>query len=51
MLPSQPSIMGHYRPASETPFKWRFAGGPVMTRCQLYLDQQQQQNLLELDPL
>ena len=20
----------HYRPASETPFKWRFAGGPFV---------------------
>ena len=23
--------MGHHRPASETPFKWRFAGGPMNT--------------------
>ena len=30
MLPSQPSMLGHYRPTSETPFKWRFAGGPMM---------------------
>ena len=22
----------HYWPASETPFKWRFAGGPMMAR-------------------
>ena len=29
-LPSQNSILGHYRHASETPFKWRFAGGPMM---------------------
>ena len=29
-LPSQHSILGHHRPASETPFKWRFAGGPMM---------------------
>ena len=21
---------GHYRPASETPFKWRSAGGPIV---------------------
>ena len=27
-LPSQLSILGHNRHASETPFKWRFAGGP-----------------------
>ena len=29
-LPSQHTMLGHHRPASETPFKWRFAGGPVM---------------------
>ena len=23
---------GHYRPASKTPFKWHFAGGPIMAR-------------------
>ena len=31
-LPSQLSIFGHNRHASETPFKWWFAGGPKMTR-------------------
>ena len=31
-LPSQHSMLGHHRHASETPFKWRFAGGPMMTR-------------------
>ena len=31
-LPSQHSILGHYRPASETPFKWRFAGGSMIAR-------------------
>ena len=31
-LPSQLSILGHNRHASETPFKWRFAGGPKMAR-------------------
>ena len=30
--PSQHSVMGDHRPASETPFKWRFAGGMIMTR-------------------
>ena len=29
-IPSQPSMLGHHRHASETPFKWRFAGGPTM---------------------
>ena len=24
--------MGHYRAASETPFGWRFAGGPIVAR-------------------
>ena len=24
--------MGHHLPASETPFKWRFAGWPVMAQ-------------------
>ena len=31
-LPSQLSILGHNRHASETPFKWRFAGGPKRAR-------------------
>ena len=31
-LPSQLSIFGHNRHASETPFKWLFAGGPKMAR-------------------
>ena len=29
-LPSQHSMVGHNRHASETPFQWRFAGGPMM---------------------
>ena len=32
MLPFQLSMLGHHRPASETPFKWRFADGPLMAR-------------------
>ena len=28
--------LGHYRHASETPFKWRFAGGPMMARLLWY---------------
>ena len=31
-LPSQHTTVGHYQPVSETPFKWRFAGGPMMAR-------------------
>ena len=30
--PSQHSMLGHHRHASETPFKWRVAGGPMMAR-------------------
>ena len=26
------TMLGHHRHASETPFKWRFAGGPMMSR-------------------
>ena len=29
-LPSQHSMLGHHRPASETPFKWVFAVRPLM---------------------
>ena len=28
-LPIQHSMLGHHRPASETPFKWCFTGRPV----------------------
>ena len=28
-LPSQLSLSGYHRPASETTLKWRFAGGPL----------------------
>ena len=31
-------MLGHHRPASETPFKWRFAGGPMMALFKCYLD-------------
>ena len=31
-LPSQPSMLGHHRHASETPYIWRIAGGPMMAR-------------------
>ena len=31
-LQIQHSMFGHHRLASETQFKWRFAGGPLRTR-------------------
>ena len=37
-LPSQHSLSGHHQHASETPFKWRFAGGSMMARLKCYLD-------------
>ena len=37
-LSSQHSMLGYHRYASETPFKWRFAGGPMMARLYWYLD-------------
>ena len=36
-LPSQHSMLGHHRNASETPIKWRFAGGPMMAYLWWYL--------------
>ena len=29
-LSSQHSMLGHHRHASETPFRWRFAGWPIL---------------------
>ena len=31
-LPIRHSMFGHHRPASKTPFKWRFAGGSMTAR-------------------
>ena len=31
-LSSKHVKLGHYRPASETPSGWRFAGGPIVAR-------------------
>ena len=32
LYPSKHVKSGYYRPASETPSKWRFAGWPIVTR-------------------
>ena len=37
-LPSQYSMFGHHRHTSKTPFKWHFAGGPMMARLLWYSD-------------
>ena len=34
--PSQHAVSGHHRPSSETPFKWRFAGGPIVARFSMF---------------
>ena len=31
-------MLGNYRHANETPFKWRFAGGPMMARLKWCLN-------------
>ena len=31
-------MLGHHRSTSETPFKWRFASGPMLVRLWWYLD-------------
>ena len=31
-LQIQHSVLGDHRPARETPFKWRFTGGPLTAR-------------------
>ena len=45
-LPNQHSRMGHFRPACETPFQWRFAGRPIIVRfwwCLVPLSPKKQQ--------
>ena len=37
-LPIQHSMLGHHWPASETPFKWRLARGPLMEKKKSKLD-------------
>ena len=37
-VPNRHSMLGQYQPASETPFKWRFAGAPMMAHFKWYLD-------------
>ena len=37
-LPSHHLMLGFHRPASETPFKWRFAGGKLMAHLERYSD-------------
>ena len=32
-----PLLAGHQRPASETPFKWRFAGVPMMAHIECWI--------------
>ena len=55
-LPSQHSLSGYHWPVSETPFQWRFAGGPMMAHLKWYLDPlssstTKKRTLSKLDPL
>ena len=34
--PSQHTMSGHHRPTRETPFEWRFAGGPIVARFWMF---------------
>ena len=47
-MPSQYSISGHYRPASKTPFGWRFACGLISVRFYVLTGYSQIQILLAL---
>ena len=53
-LPSQNSMVAHHRHASETPLKWRFAGGPMMAQLKRYLDplspNQLKKNVIKFGP-
>ena len=46
--------LDHHRHASETPFKWRFAGGPMMARLLWYIDpispDQLKKNVVKVGP-
>ena len=53
-------MFGHHLPVSETPFQWRFAGGPMMAQLKRYLDplfpqqlkkQTTKKTLSNMDPL
>ena len=34
-MPTQQKVPSHFRPTSETPFKWLFADGPIAVRFQV----------------
>ena len=36
-ISSRQAVSGHYRPARETPFEWRFASGPMVASLRLLL--------------
>ena len=48
-VPSQHSMFGHHGPASETSFKWRFAGEPMMACLKWYLDPLSPHQLKNID--
>ena len=52
-LPSKHSMSSHHRHASETPFKWRFTGEPMMARLysHIWILPSKKKNVAKLDPL
>ena len=46
----QNSMLGHHRFASETPFKLRFAGGPMIAPLKWYLDPLYIKNVVKVGP-
>ena len=52
-LPSKHSMSSHHRHASESTFKWRFTGGPMMARLYsgIWILPSKKKNVAKLDPL
>ena len=49
--PSKHIKAGHYRPASETPFKWRFAGGPMVAPDSMLAEEMVYAQTHQIDPM
>ena len=49
-LSSQHSMLGLYRHASEMPFKWRYAGGPMIARLIVVFWSTKKKNFVKVGP-
>ena len=45
------TVSGHYRPSSETPFKWRFAGGPMVAHSYMFTGLPMRSNFTIIDKM